>query len=230
MAGGFSAILQAVKKNAGPISLITGIAVFLAVGYYTLSPVRVAMESVAGLREPLGLLFPGLTNLGASLVIPWTARFLMGRAKGFNLSDLGFQAVLFFISAYLVYSLYTVQAIWFAGLEPWLRVPVKVAVDMILFSPLISIPYFACMILLRKGGWKPGAVVQGWKSGEFRQIWWSNITACWAFWTPVLFAVYAVPDSLQFVLFLFLQAAWTFIVFFINPEAVRGEASAEGPA
>ena len=48
--------------------------------------------------------------------------------------------------------------------------------------------------------------------GGFARRYFPLLITCWSFWIPVLLAVYALPLNLQYMLFLFTQAAWSLLL------------------
>ena len=56
---------------------------------------------------------------------------------------------------------------------------------------------------------------------------WPALVVGWFFWIPGLSGIYAMPQQLQFVLFLFVEAAWSLIIIHVAKSALRFEAEVD---
>lgn len=112
----------------------------------------------------------------------------------------------------LVDLLYRALAALFGDSARWDVVARKLAVDQLFFSPFIAIPLATVAFMWRDYDFRFAETRTAVRQGEFVSRYVPVIITCWCFWLPTLVAVFTMPARLQFVLFLFAQAAWSLLL------------------
>jgi hypothetical protein len=189
------------------------------IAYYTLPGFRAASEVVADAKARGGLAATALATIFASLVLPDLARAVTRTAQRIEPRELAFRAAFFATVGVMVDLLYRGLALLIGTTPTWDVVLRKALFDQFLFSPLVSIPLSASAFLWRDHGFRWGATLRAARGGAFVSRYVPMMITCWAFWLPTLFAVFAMPVRLQFILFLLAQAAWSLLLVYMAGEA-----------
>lgn len=179
------------------------------VALYYLSPgVQSATESLARLKAAGGFPFSFLATAFAGAILPEAAKRLTLRARPTPRGDMAFQLVFFGLMGVMVdFQYQLLGAVLGQGVSPDILVK-KLVCDQFVGTPFVSIP-LSCVAFLWKDQdfafrrFAPGAFI-----GRFGPM----IVSAWAFWIPVVAAVYCMPGNLQFCLFLCAQAAWSLLL------------------
>lgn len=203
--------IAAAKHNLRPILIFQALAVASVAGYYCIPAFQSAARSLALLKASAGLFGVAVATVVASIVIPELARRLLLRERT-SLASMLFQVLFFALIGMIIDVNYVVLA-HFLGTEASAGLVVKkVLADQFIFSPLVSIPYSVTMFLWAESGFSVSRTVSRLRAGEFGKRYMPLLTMCWIFWLPVLCSVFSLPLDLQFVLFLFAQAAWSLML------------------
>lgn len=201
----------AVVQNWRPFVLIQGLAIALVVAYYLVPSFQGLADAASRYKVEGGLVFSGLSTAFAGLAIPEIAKRLTLKVKT-PANHMAFQVVFFAIIGIAIDLFYRLLAATVGPGHDARTVIEKVLIDQLVFSPLLSIPYSTGAFLWEEHEFslaRTGAAIRG---GEFGRRYASVMVSCWAFWFPVLAAVYAMPPNLQFLLFLFAQGAWSLLL------------------
>lgn len=165
--------------------------------------------------------------VGAGLT-PELAKALTGRLRKLDLPWLEktlFTAFVYALVGVLVDVFYKVQAACFgSGNEP-ITLALKTAVDMLIFSPFLSIPMACTLFAFYELRYDPVKMGTELRSQFYRRKIAPSLLLCWFFWTPVLVCVYAFPVALQFPIAMFAEAAWSVLFVFMNTQAEATRAS-----
>ncbi len=208
--------VEAVRHNAKPFLLVQGIAVLLAVGYYTFPGAPAAMSSVAQIKRDGGLPLSALATAIAGAIFPEIARISTGRKRtgGWELS---FQLLFFGAIGILIDLTYQLLGQIFGNDPSVATVAKKLLADQLLFAPLVSIPFSTAAFAWKDSGFSFGRTANSFRAhGGFLAKCLPTLVTCWGFWAPVLIAVYAMPGDLQFPLFLAAQTAWSLLLLHLN--------------
>ena len=213
-----SAGLDAVRRNAKPFLLIQAAAIAMALAYALVPGAKDAMAGVAAFAKAGGLPFSATATALASVGLPEIARRTTGRRRT-SKSDLAFQTGYFALIGVAVDGFYAGLGTLFGhGLDA-ATIAKKLLVDQLVFSPFFATPFAITAFLWRESAFSPARTVEAFRArGGFRVRYLRTIVPNWCYWPPVLVAVYAMPRDLQFVLFLFVQAAWSLILVDLNRE------------
>ena len=88
----------------------------------------------------------------------------------------------------------------------------KVLTDMLLYTPLFSMPLAVVTFLFKDTGYSVAKTIDGLKKGEFPKRFMPLLVTCWMYFGPVTMAMYSLPVELNFPLAMAAQAAWGIIV------------------
>ena len=207
---------DAVRRNAKPFLLIQALAIAMALAYALVPEAKGAMAGIAAFAKAGGLPFSAVGTALASVALPELARALTGKRRTEG-SDLAFQLLFFALIGVAVDLFYGgLGALFGHGLDV-ATIAKKILVDQFVFSPFFATPFAITAFVAKEGGFSPAGTVEAFRAhGGFRVRFLRTIIPNWCYWPPVLIAVYAMPRELQFVLFLFVQAAWSLILVDLN--------------
>ena len=210
---GVSPVLTAVRSHWRPFVFIQLGAIAVASGYYLSPGFQAWTVQIAQIKANGGLPFAALSTAFAAAVLPELAKRLFAREKRtMDWADFGFQACLFAFLGITVDLLYRWLGIWLGNSPSVTVVAKKLAVDQILYSPLLSMPLCTLMFLWKDTGFSASRTKVLLQDGSFAKRYVGNMIACWLFWIPVLTAIYAMPQTLQFCLYLCVEAAWALLL------------------
>lgn len=215
--------MNAVRSHWRAFVLIQLVAAALVVGYFTWEPVTRFFGQLSRWREGGGLLFVSLSSVCAAVILPEVAKALTQRGEwrlnGAKLRDLGFLIVFFALHGLLVDGFYRLLAVTIGPGNDVGTLTIKTVIDMLLFGPLIAQPWTILAFDLRRNSYRIrptlAAVSVKWYLHRTMPL---QLPA-WAFWTPMVVLIYALPPSLQIVLWTGAMGAWSLVMVFIG----RGE-------
>lgn len=214
--------IRSVRRNWPPILILQLAAMALLVCYYSNPSFRLALGQVAQAKENGGLVAAALAGAISAGLAPEAAKFFTGKLKKFDAAWLEKLAVTTFIYALIgvfVDILYRVQALAFGSGNAPVTLALKTAVDMLLFSPFISIPVACTLFVIYEVRYDPTKVLAELRDRFYRRRIAPSLLLCWCFWTPVLFCVYAFPVPLQFPIAMLGEAAWSVLFVFMNTQS-----------
>ena len=206
--------IKAVKDHWRPIVLIQFCFVVFVILYYTIPSMHDLPTRVTEYRTKVGPLVFVIGSIWfVSIVVPELAK-LVTRSKTEPITgkDVVLRMIYFAaigISIDLLYS-------WMGrvyGSEAKLDVVAKkVLTDMLLYTPLFSMPLAVVTFLFRDTGFSVAKTIKGLKQGEFPKRFMPLLVTCWMYFGPVTIAMYSLPVVLNFPLAMAAQAAWGIIV------------------
>jgi hypothetical protein len=206
--------IKAVKDNWRPIVLIQICFLIFVVLYYTLPSMHSLPAHVTEYRAKVGpLVFVVGSIWFVSIVVPEIAK-LVTRSKGEPITwkDVVLRMIYFAIIGISIDYLYA----WMGnayGREALLgSVTKKVLTDMLLYTPLFSMPLAVITFLFKDRQYSVAATFEGLKQGEFPKRFMPLLVTCWMYFGPVTLAMYSLPVELNFPLAMAAQAAWGIIV------------------
>lgn len=210
---------EGVKRNWPAMVLIQAVAVSVVVSYYASPSVRSSLDVFAAWRAGLGLLFAPLAGFSAGGVLPEIAKAATGLTRRFDAAwarDTLFTGIVWSGLALMVDVFYGYQERWFGAVADPLTVAKKTAMDMVVFAPLLFVPYSVAMFRWRDAGYRAAglASVFGWRRYRANVLPTYLPNVC--YWIPVLCAVYALPTVLQYPLSALATACWSLVFVFIN--------------
>ncbi len=189
--------------------------------FYTVPGMQNLPERVQEFRAKIGpQVFVVGTIWFVSILIPELAKRLTGtQTQRMTWRDLLLRLVYFAVIGLSVDYLYT----WMGhayGNGPHLdSVAKKVATDMFLYSPLVSMPLAAITFLYRDTGFSWALTKQALRQGEFWKRFMPLLVTCWMYFGPVTMAMYSLPVALNFPVAMTANAAWGIIVLSVGAHA-----------
>lgn len=208
--------VEAVRHNARPFLLIQAVAVALALAYYLSPGAPAAVAVIARVKREGGLPLAALANAFAGAVLPEIARVATGRRRT-GAGEMAFQVAFFAVLGVYIDLLYRGLGSTFGNAPDFATVGRKLLVDQLVSTPFVTIPFSTFAFVWKDAGFSLARARRSFRAqGGFLVRYLPTLVTGWAFWAPVLVAVYAMPGDLQFPLFLFAQAAWTLLLLDLN--------------
>ncbi len=201
--------VNSARANRIPGFILQASAAALVLGYYTVPGFHAVLERVADWQVNGGIGFSIGTRMVTNGVIPalfcaWVPGLRLHRpwaGLAFLLGWWGFMGA-------AVHVFYHLQArLW--GADPgWGTVLAKTATDMLVWSPFFASPINAVVHLWQDENYSWAATRRQLGRGWYRRVVLPNQVPGWAFWTPCLLVLYALPVPLQMPLAAVLGCFW----------------------
>ena len=182
--------------------------------YYTVPAMHGLPERVTEYRAKVG---PMVFVIGSiwfvSIVVPELAK-LVTRSKSDPITwkDVVLRMIYFAVIGISIDLLYAWMGRAYGSEATLSIVAKKVLTDMLLYTPLFSMPLAVVTFLFKDSNYSVAKTVQGLKSGEFPKRFMPLLVTCWMYFGPVTLAMYSLPVVLNFPLAMAAQAAWGIIV------------------
>lgn len=185
----------------------------MVLAYYNLPAVTSFADSLADQKAKGGLIFVFISTAFAAVILPEAFK-IASRDEQHRLfgTELAFMILVFGVNGMIVDTLYKGLGVLFGNENTFATVATKVVVDQAIAAPFLFMPYFVTVMLWRHFKFKWSAVREELRRESFFQKIWPALIVGWFFWIPALSGIYAMPQKLQFVLFLFVEAAWSLII------------------
>lgn len=210
------------------ILIIQSAALLVVVAYYNSYSVAKSLEVVALWKVQGGWLFAAVTTVISGGILPECLKTLFRPASqaGPNKRELFHQFMMWALLGIIIDTFYTLQSHLFGQGANWHNLLPKVLFDQFIFTPLVSLPFIVSWFLLLEKNY----VFSAW----FRSLTLTTLiprilplwATCLGFWPFMLAIIYALPNDLQFPLFLFGNAAYSILMIFI----VRRQSTDSGDA
>jgi len=219
--------IRSVKATWPPMLVIQVATLIVVLGYFFVPAIHDVHLAISALKDRGGMPFIIGAGFIAGGVLPEFAKLIAGRVPKLGTAyfkQVFFTGLVYGIVAVRVYYLYKLQVLMFGDEPTVLATTLKVAFDMLVFSPFLSMPFATGMFIWRRSGYKLAA----WKNVLLPESYSKNVVPtlvlCWAFWAPVLACVYCLPEKLQFVVAILCEAAWSIVfVFTVDPKSSQIE-------
>lgn len=202
----------AAKSNVRPILFIQALAVALVLSYWLIPSSRGLADWIGASKAASGPLGAFVAGFIAGGIVPEFARLVTRERKRPDLAETAFVGFVYGVIGLLVDAFYFLQSHWFGDRVDVPTVVLKVSVDMLLAAPLVFVPVTVGLFLWRESGFSLRAVPSFFNLRVYQERVLSIQVMNWVVWTPVLFAVYALPLSLQFPLAALVEACWSLLV------------------
>ncbi len=204
--------IRAIRDHIRPFLLIQ-VCVFAIVAAFYLWPAFAAFAGSLGqMKANGGLPFTFLSTAFAGVFLPEAFKYITRDPRKLTAPDLAYHVLVFGLNGIIVDLFYRFQGNLFGTSATIGLVLLKVLFDQAVASPLMFNPYFLFMMLLRKSGFNWNRLRPQLRLVPFYRQMWPILVASWGYWMPALCGIYALPGDIQFVLFLFVEAAWSLIV------------------
>lgn len=213
--------IKAVKDNWRAIVLIQACFLAFVILFYTVPSFKSLPDSVESFRNKIGpQIFVVTTIWFVSIAIPEIAkRVARQKIERITWKDLLLRLIYFAVIGLSVDYLYTWMGSAY-GTGPTLApIAKKVATDMFLYSPLVSMPLAAITFLYRDMDFSWERTSKALKRGEFWRRFFPLLMTCWMYFGPVTLAMYSLPVALNFPVAMAANAAWGIIVLSVGSNA-----------
>ncbi len=214
--------LASMRAARKPIILIQICFLIFVVLYYAIPSWQSLPETIRSFREKWGLVFTLGSVWVASLVVPEVAAIVTRHARPkTSFAGLLVKLAYFGFIAIAVDTLYIFLSQQL-GDKPSLGVLVaKIAFDMLIFSPLLSMPVAALTFMWIDSGLNFVAMRQKLAEGDFWKRYFPTLVTCWMYFGPVTVALYSLPLALNFPVSMAAQAAWGLIITSVGSRSVE---------
>lgn len=210
--------ITAFKAYWPAIVFVQSCALGAVISYYTIDTVTQSFSRIAEWKESGGLLFAAITTMISGGILPELLKrcFLSKGRKAPSGIEFTHQLVMWGALGMLVERFYHLQGILFGTETSATTSLIKVAFDLLLFTPFISLPGIVLWMSLFEHNYK----VKTWLKEALRfPSLRERVLPLWAtslcFWPITLLIIYSLPSPLQFPLFLFGNAAFSILMIFI---------------
>ncbi|MBV6458930.1 MAG: hypothetical protein HONBIEJF_02069 [Fimbriimonadaceae bacterium] len=209
--------------------LIQLAAVGLLVAYFQMPTFREWCDAIGIAKREAGLPAAFIAGAIAGGLIPEVAKLISGKLR--RLDRRWFAAMLYVAAVYGVIGisvdlLYTGQAQLFGHDNRFWTVVKKVLVDMLLFSPLFSIPLATVLFTFQRLGYRHDRLRIDVRNTFYMRRVMPGLILCWAFWIPILALTYSLPTGVQFPFAMLAESAWSVVFVFqaVHLEVEEAEA------
>lgn len=184
----------------------------MVVVYYQSPAVQQFSVSLANIKTNGGYLFAALSTAFAGVVLPEIFKAVTRDPLRYGGRELAFNLIVFGLNGMLVDWFYRLQGVIFGTQITFAVVAPKVLFDQLVFSPFIAVPFVLTLFQWRDLRFKAREVPRALGPRFMRNRVLPVQIVAWAYWTPMITAIYALPMNLQFILFLFAEAAWSLLL------------------
>jgi len=213
-------IAAAARANLVPGLLLQAVALLLVLAYYFWPAARQAFLAVAEFKATIGYVYSFFALSLFAGILPLVLRRLQPNLAQDGFAVWPFYAVFWGIMGVFIDAFYNLQAWIFGQGTDALTIAIKVAVDMLLFSPCFALPLVCVCFVWKDQGFNvaKARVVLGpyW----YQERVWPMVIAAWIVWIPAVALVYSLPLALQFPVQNVIECMWAMILLFLTrPEA-----------
>ena len=201
-------------------------AVAFVIAFYQMDFVRTAVAGVHELQLRGSFWFAAAGNVLSGVLIPELVKtkFRAAIDKPISLGDFVFRCVMMALVGIIVYYFYLFQDHLFGnGIDP-LTLFKKVLFDQLAFSLFVSVPFVIGMFILHENRYNFVDTLKLMSPKTFR----ARVVPLWAtglaFWPFALIGIYAMPADLQYVMFLFANAAYCLVMMLVASNRTLEEA------
>lgn len=215
--GVLAAALAGLRLYWPGVALMQLCALAAVVCYYNIADFRRVADELAVWKQAGGLWFAAAAGLVSGGILPEILKAFLrppGR-PGPTPGELAHQFAYFALTGVLVERFYAMQGVWLSGEpEPW-RVALKILIDQFGYTLFIATPLLIAWFAWREHGYNPVATLRALTPSLLARRLPPLFVPNVIFWAPALAGVYSLPQPLQFVLFIFLNAGWCVLAVFI---------------
>lgn len=218
--------VDSVKAQWQPCLAIQIAAVILVICYYQLPAFRQSFHVISDWKVAGGLWFAFFAGAIAGGIIPELAKLVSFKLKKFDRKwflDTAFNTFVYGIVGLQVYLFYMLQTMWFGDGNDFKTLAIKTFIDMAFFSTIISIPTAVTLFEWKRLKFNFSELRQELGQGYYLRKIVPALLPCWAFWTPILFCIYAFPTDLQYPISTLAEAAWSILFVFMATKHERIE-------
>ena len=199
-----------------------GIALYFA--YFQLPPIRAAVDAFSNWKDAGGFWLSALLTAMAGTILPESVRTIVGPDRSWSLGRLKKVSwnFVFFGTVGLEVDLFYHILAWFFGSGPsWSIILPKLAVDFLVYVPVIAIPISVSYFLWLELGWSPRQILRAWSWSLYRDRGLPLLIPDYFYWGPLLLFLYSLPLNLQFPFFLLIFSGWSLAFVFIGSHGLE---------
>jgi hypothetical protein len=216
--------LHAARTNIFPGLLLQAVmACFIAL-YLFHDGTREFLAKVGTVRSQIGYSFAVVSYIFSGSLLPEVLRvvfFQKGRVGMHNLWRIASMAPLWAMLGIFVDYFYRLQGGWFGVGNTWDVVFMKVAVDQLVFSPLIVNPLVVAYLAWQNERFRTSVVATIFSQEFLNKKIIPTQIAVWCVWLPGVSLVYSMPPLLQLPMAVLIQCFWVLILTTINESGSR---------
>jgi hypothetical protein len=202
-----------------------GIALYFA--YFQLPPIRSAVDAFSTWKDAGGFWLSALLTAMAGTILPESVRTIVGPDRSWSMGrvkKMGWNFVFFGTVGLEVDLFYHILA-WFFGSGPsWSIILPKLAVDFLVYVPVVAIPISVSYFLWLELGWSPRQILRAWSWSLYRDRGLPLLIPDYFYWGPLLLFLYSLPLNLQFPFFLLIFSGWSLAFVFIGSHGLESGA------
>lgn len=206
--------IKAVKDNWRAIVLIQVCFLIFVALYYSVPSLHDLPTRVTEYRAKVGpMVFVVGSIWFVSIVVPEIAKLVTrSKADKITVKDVVLRMIYFAMIGISIDYLYAWMGNAYGSQASISVVAKKVLTDMLLYTPLFSMPLAVVTFLFKDRQYSVAGTIDGLKNGEFPKRFMPLLVTCWMYFGPVTVAMYSLPVELNFPLAMAAQAAWGIIV------------------
>jgi hypothetical protein len=222
--------LRALRLYWPAIVALQVVAVCVVLAYGQGGRVREVAHVLSGWKMAGGVWFVALANVVSGALLPELVKGIL-RRPGWRAPDVRGWLHLVSLMATLgvaVDVFYAFQGELFAGVPGPVALIGKILVDQFGYTLFVAMPLIVVWFEWKAQDYSFGRLCRTFRFGTLVRtippIFLPNLL----FWIPALLAVYSLPVQLQFLLFVFLNAAWCIVLIFVAAEITSAQAEKSG--
>jgi len=205
--------LAAARQNLIPGLILQVTLVAILLGWWLSPDVREVFERIAQMKTRYGYAYSFLAGAVASGVLPEAlkiAAFQRGKFQRDNAVSLVFGILFWGMFGVLVDAFYRFQGVLFGTGTSFATVASKAALDMLVFTPLVSSPLVTIAYAWKHAGFRSSAIRLS--PAFYRDRIVPVLIPNWALWVPIICVIYAMPPGLQIPIWAVAMAFWTLLL------------------
>ena len=208
-----STLRRAFAANLIPAIALWALAVALLALYFTFPPATEAFNQLAALKTRWGWVFTMAAQALAAGLLPFLfQKFQRGDHRRLTWAQLPFLLLVRAIMGVLTDEFYNLQAFWFGDSNALSTIAIKIAVDMLIYSPLVVLPLVVWTFGLMDNGYAldttRASLGPDWKTKRWLPLYVATLLV----WVPTLVVIYALPLALQFPFQAVVQCFWGLVL------------------
>lgn len=214
--------LLAVRKCLLPVLLIHAVSIALVVAYFRIPALATWASSVGALKDRTGFVGAFIAGAIAGGILSEIAKAVTGMSGPWNpkyARRVAWTAFVYGVVGICIDGLYQLIALLFGHRSDVGMVLIKVGFDLLVYTPLVTIPLAAALLSWMKldfarGFWKRAI---SWRFYKAKVL--MTLPLCYAYWVPICCCLYALPLPIQFPFAVLMESAWSIMFVFLFADA-----------
>lgn len=190
--------LQAARTNLVPGLILQAIALLLGVAYFFWPAFHAVLDHVAVWQTTYGVLFAMLSRMVFSGLIPFCVCLAMPLFRPRHpLADFLFNVGWWGFMGGLTCAFYALQGLLYGNAHTPATVTLKLATDMLLFTPFAACLLTSLMYLWKDNDYSWNRLRRLFGHGWYGRLVLPNLLPNWVVWAPAMAVIYTLPQPLQ---------------------------------